>query len=245
MNEDLKAHDNDDYKLKPVTGPGSRVSQSSSTRSQYDLEDTMSESTPHLKTYGFYYASWHLDTKICDEEKNTIYFSETHEWTSAPDVVLRQGADKHAPVIAVARFRLSQHLKLGLGDPDASEQGMIWEDLKNMATWGMGHSKYRFEMTINHERRPFLWQRTRDSADGVHGVNKVGDANYKLLDERTGEVLAVYLDNLFKSWRKTGKLQLKADLGKDWELMVLIGCLGLCEKASRRARNRAAGGAEG
>ncbi len=71
--------------------------------------------------------------------------------------------------------------------------------------------------------------------------------NYRVVDEKTGEVLAVYLENFFKSWSKKGKLQLKADLGKDWELMVLLGSLGLCEKASRRARRRAAaaGGAGG
>jgi len=241
MNQNLQAPNNDEqHRFKPST-PDGRVSVSSE-RSQYDLDDAMDNSTPHLKTYGFYNAGWHMDTKICDEDKNVIYFSETHDWSSAPDVVLHQGVDKQAPIIAVAHFRYSQDLKLGLGDSDASEKDMIWEDLKNATTWRLGHSKYRFEMTINHERRSFLWQRTRDAADGVHGVDKMGDANYRLVDEGTGEVLAVYLDNGFKSWRKTGKLQFKGDLGKGWELMVLIGCLGLCEKGRRRGSANAAGG---
>jgi hypothetical protein len=204
------------------------------------LDDAMANSTPHLKTYGFYNANWHMDTKICDEDKNVLYFSETHEWSSAPDVVLRQGVDKQSPIIAVARFRYSQDLKLGLGNSDASENDMIWEDLKNATTGRLGHSKYRFEMTIDHQRRSFLWQRTRDSADGVHGIDKATDSNFRLVDEATGEVLAVYLDNVYKSWRKTGKLQFKGDLGKDWEIMVLIGCLGLCEKKRRRAAMNAA-----
>lgn len=240
MEKQVNPHDSDDeYKLKPPT-PTRRESESSTERSQYDLEDAMSQSTPHLKTYGFYLTR-KLDLKICDEHKNIIYFSQTHEFTSAPDVVLRQGMDKHAPIVGVARFRLSPHLKLGLGDPDTNEKDTVWEDMRNIS-WGLGHSKYRFEMTVNNERRSFLWQRTRDSADGVQGIGKLTNWNYKVVDEKTGEVLVVYLNNL-KSWSKKGKLQLKADLGKDWELMVLLGSLGLCEKASRRARRR--GGAAG
>lgn len=241
MDEKLKPYDSDDeHKLKPPT-PIRTESQSSTERSDYGTEDAMPKSIPHLKTYGFYITR-RLDMKICDEQKNTIYFSETHEWTSAPDVVLRQGVDKHAPVVAVARFRLSPDLKLGLGDPSTNEKDTVWENMKNIS-WGLGHSKYRFEMTINNERRSFLWQRTRDPADGVQGIGKMINWNYKVVDEKTGEVLAVYLENFLRSWSKKGKLQMKADLGQDWELMVLLGCLGLCEKASRRARRRAGGAA--
>ena len=237
MDEKLKPYDSDDeYKFKPPT-PTRRESESSTERSQYVLEDAMSKSTPHLKTYGFYFTR-KLDLKICDEQKNIIYFSQTHEFTSAPDVVLRQGIDKHAPIVGVARFRFSSDLKLGLGDPDTNEKDTVWENMKNIS-WGLGHSKYRFEMTVNNERRSFRWQRTRDSADGVQGIGKLMNWNYKVVDEKTGEVLVVYLNNFLKSWSKKGKLQLKADLGKDWELMVLLGCLGLCEKASRRAGRRA------
>ncbi|ERF69239.1 hypothetical protein EPUS_08918 [Endocarpon pusillum Z07020] len=240
MDEKLKPYDSDDeYKLKLPT-PTRRESESSTVRSQCVLENAMSKSTPHLKTYGFYLTR-KLDLKICDEQKNIIYFAQIHEFTSAPDVVLRQGIDKHAPIVGVARFRLSSDLKLGLGDPDTNEKDTVWENMKNIS-WGLGHSKYCFEMTVNNERRSFLWQRTRDSADGVQGIGKLINWNYKLVDEKTGEVLGVYLDNL-KSWSKKGKLQLKADLGEDWELMVLLGCLGLCEKASRRVRRRAGAGA--
>ncbi len=235
MNEKRKPYYESDAEsyLKPAT-PDRRASESSTERSQYALQDAGTRSTPRLKTYGFYYSDWHTRIKVCDEQKDVIYFSESHEFTSAPDIVLRQGIDKHAPVVAVARFRLSRDLKLGLGDPDTSEKDMIWEDMQNTSR-GVGHSKYRLKMTINGERRSFLWQRSRDAADGGSGPGKMGNWNYRVVDERTGEVLAVYLDNFWKSWNKKGKLQLKADLGKDWEFMVLLGSLGLCEKVSRRA----------
>ena len=235
MNEKLTPYDSDDD-LKPVT-PQRRDTEYNTHRSQYALEDTMKDATPHLKTYGFYYTKRHTNLKVCDDQKNVIYFSNVHELGSSPDVVLRQGLDKDAPVVAVAQFRWSRDLKLGLGNRETSEQDMVWEDMKNISQcWG--HSKYRFEMTIDRQRRSFLWQRTRDSADGVDGVGRFINWNYKLVDERTGEVLAVYLENFLKSWLKKGKLQLKANLGRDWELMVLLGSLGLCEKASRRARKR-------
>lgn len=234
MDEKLKPSDSDEQ-LKPVT-PERRESESSTERSQYALEEEMEKSDPRVTTYGFYRTIFSL--KICDEQKHVIYYSDFSEFSSAPDVTLHQGVDKHAPIVAVARFRWSRDLKLGIGNPYTSEKDMTWENMENISR-GIGHSKYRFEMTINNERRCFLWQRTHDPADGVQGVGKIINWNYRLVDEGTGEVLAVYLENFLKSWRKKGKLQLKADLGKDWELMVLLGSLGLCEKASRRARKRA------
>ena len=237
MDDKLKPyHSSDDDDLKPVT-PDRRESESSTERSQYALEDAITNSTPHFETYHFYYSKRHTNLKVCDEQKNVIYFSAMHQLGSSPDIVLHRGLDKNAPVVAVAQFRLSRDLKLGVGNPEISEKDVVWEDMKNVSK-GIGHSKYRFEMTIHNERRSFLWQRTRDPADGVQGVGKITNWNYKLVDERTGDTVAVYLENFLKSWQKKGKLQLKADLGKDAKLMVMLGSLGLCEKASRRVRYR-------
>lgn len=166
-----------------------------------------------------------------------IYFSNFSSFSSAPDLVLHRGPDKNAPVAAVAIFRWARDIKLGFGDPDLSEREMIWENMKNVSR-GLGHSKYRVEMTVKDERRSFLWQRTRDTVDGVHGAGKLTNWNYKLVDETTGDVVAVYLENFMKSWNKKGRLQLRADLGTNWELMVLLGSLALCEKAGRRQRHR-------
>ena len=235
MAEKLKPYDSDEH-LRPVT-PNRRESESSTERSQYALEDEMEKSTSQVKTYGFYRTTFNI--KVCDEQKNVIYYCDFSEFSSAPDVALHQGVDKHAPLVAVARFRWSRDLKLGVGNPNTGEHDMIWENMKNISR-GIGHSKYCFEMNIHNERRSFMWQRTRDPADGVEGAGKMINWNYRLVDAGTGEVLAVYLENFLKSWKKKGKLQLKADLGKDWELMVLLGSLGLCEKASRRQRKRLA-----
>jgi hypothetical protein len=238
MNEKLKPYYSDDDDFKPVA-PERRDSESSTERSQYALEDAMPNSTPYLKTYGFYYTKRHTNLKVCcGEQKNVIYFSEISEFSSSPDIQLHQGIDRQGPVVAIARFRWSRDLKLGLGNPEICEEDVIWENMENVSR-GIGHSKYRFDMTINNERRSFLWQRTRDAADGVKGVGKMINWNYKLVEERTSQTMAVYLENCFKAWKKKGKLQLRADLGKEWELMVLLGSLGLCEKASRRARRRA------
>jgi hypothetical protein len=245
MNEKLKLyHSDDDDDFKPVT-PERRESESSTERSQYALEGAMSNSTPYLKEYGFYYTKRHTNLQVCSGgQKNVVYLSEISEFSSVPDVQLHQGIDKQGPVVATARFRWSRDLKLGLGNPEVSEKDVIWENMENISR-GIGHSKYRFEMTINNERRSFLWQRTRAAADGVEGVGKIINWNYKLVDERAGETQAVYLENFLRAWKKKGKLQLKADLGMEWELMVLLGCLGLCEKASRRARHRARAGGGG
>lgn len=245
MSEKVKPYESDDD-LESVTRRR-RESEPSTENSQYTQEDIATELTTHRKTYGFYYTKSHLNIKVCDEQKNVIYFGDFSSFSSAPDLVLHQGVDTHAPIVAVARFRWSRHLKLGFGNPHTSEKDVVWENMENVSR-GVGHSKYRVEMTINDDRRSFLWQRTRDPAHGVQGAGKMINWNYTLVDETTGQVLAVYLENFWKSWQKKGKLQLREDLGKEWELMVLLGSLGLCEKASRRGRYRsgaAAGGSGG
>lgn len=230
MVDTLKPYHSSDDDPKPVT-PDRTESESSTERSQLALGDTMTDSTPHLKAYSFYCSRRQLTCfDVCDQQKTLIYNAETHQISSSPDVVLRQGPGKDAPIVALARFRWSRHLKLGLGDPDVSEKDIVWEDMLNVSK-GIGHSQYRFEMTIDNQRRSFLWQRTRDPADGVSGLGKLASCNYKLVDLVTGDTVAVFIEN-WHSLRKLGKLQLTANLGNDWELMVVLAIAALIEKAS-------------
>jgi hypothetical protein len=44
---------------------------------------------------------------------------------------------------------------------------------------------------------------------------------FKLLDAQTGEIVANFADNEMKQWKKMGKFVIRADYGREWELMVL------------------------
>ncbi|OJJ41203.1 hypothetical protein ASPWEDRAFT_34701 [Aspergillus wentii DTO 134E9] len=143
-------------------------------------------------------------------------------------------------------MKSSSLLKIGLGDPD-DPNAMIWEEMTKQ-TWD--HSNYRWEMTIHPpsghpERRSFLWKRTHSVGVEESMPAKLSQRNFKLVDERTGELLAVYANNGAKSWKKAGKLQINKDFGRDWDTMVLLTGLSLLEKERRRSRNSSGGGGGG
>jgi hypothetical protein len=61
-------------------------------------------------------------------------------------------------------------------------------------------------------------------------------SNKKLVDHETGEVVALYLTNHLKSWKKVGRLMIYQDLGGDWAMMILLSILGIVEKQRRKRR---------
>ena len=169
------------------------------------------------------------------------------KWGKNPDVLVRLGSDDKGLVISSARFRFSKNLSLKLGGDAAldDEKTGAMVEMKNDGRFGVagvGHHKYSLTIpggvtgnSSSGEPRKYAWERTRSSKDGVDLVGKLSKLNYKFVDVETGEVLAVYLENGKKSWLKRGKLRIKGQLSREGEMYVLLGALGLCEKARRRA----------
>ena len=184
----------------------------------------------------------HLTVK--DEGGKTIYYADVSRWTKAPDIVLHTGETKDHPVAAIARFRHSRHLLLGLGDPaDTDGADIVWEEMKNMKR--LAHSLYRLEVTNSEpgrfeETRALVFQRTRAKEDGV--TNKWSWMNFKLVEETTGEVLAVYLASGLRSFNKRGTLHIKNRfVAGNVEIMAVLGLCGLIEKKWRRDQRNSGG----
>jgi hypothetical protein len=193
-----------------------------------------------IRTLSFHHPNCcRKDLIIKDDGGKTVYYADVSRWTNAPDIVLHIGETEHHPIAAIARFRVSRHLRLGLGDP-ADELMMVWEEMKNMKR--LGHSRYRLEVTNNEpfgsgERRAIVFQRTHSKEDGV--TNRLSVMNYKLVDEGSGEVLAVYVTTGWKDWKKRATLHIKSRfLAGNAEVLAVLGMCGLVEKKWRRdARN--------
>jgi hypothetical protein len=123
-------------------------------------------------------------------------------------------------------------LKLGLGNPN-DPSAVIWEDVRR------DHSSYRIEMNISCDgrvgkRRAFLWKRTHSL-----GVEKskpwvIGPANFKLVEEQTGELIAVFARSGFKSVKKMGKIEILKTYGKGFDTMILLTGLYLCMLAEQK-----------
>ncbi|KAL4878278.1 hypothetical protein BJY04DRAFT_196138 [Aspergillus karnatakaensis] len=222
--------------LPPSTGSDSADAQS------IDLKSSS------RRLYHIYHTAVRYDYRVSDADKNYVFFVyNSHLTPTKADITVHAGEDNAAPVVGVCKLlHLSRHCKVGLGDPQQTG-AMVWEDLQCQ---NMTMTKYRWQMSVptphgGSERRWFVWKRTHS-----HGADGDSPAffslrNFKLLDEQTGNVVAVFTSNSFKSVRKNGKLQVAADYGPDFDLMALITLLGIYERIRRRTGGKGGGGGSG
>lgn len=107
---------------------------------------------------------------------------------------------------------------------------------------------YCFYLPCSGTSRKVLWKRVRVEGGGGNATGKGNRAlSYELSDEGSGEVLAVYdegEDGKADFWER-GRLVLSSelkvdDVDGDW-MWVVMGALGICEKARRRAGKERSG----
>ena len=188
------------------------------------------------------------------------YGTKYHGIRSRPDVELRVGGN--GPIVGFAKFRVSRNLTLGFGRPpnkSAEDGAVLCEKMRNVCWWG-GHRRYRVKMAVKDaykpsgsgsdtQRRVFEWRRTRSEAYGAPGAGNATNYQYTIIDVKSGEVVAIYLDNLSgkkgeeisfdDTENEKGKLMLfrgEREMGQNWKIMLLLGSCGLIEKRARRAR---------
>src|ERR1700677_1537033 len=94
------------------------VSPEKNTSESLTYSGQLSSASPPLHSYNVYYGKWHAHLIFCTN--TPIYLALVSEYTShKPDVTLHdicglEREDTNAPVIAVAHFRWSRDIKLGL-----------------------------------------------------------------------------------------------------------------------------------
>lgn len=223
-----------------------RSNESSPTVSVYDRESTVAEETANkaqpVKEYSLFNSPGHLDiyvlqgswpAKDTDPEKEALYYVDNSLLPKKADVTLRHGPGKHGNIVGVCRLRFGfGTYHIGLGDPE--DDRTEWEDMKRHGAFKTRNWQFSMPVHGSTQRHAFTWKRTRD--EHGHGNPVVALGNKKLVDEETNEVVAVYLINHVKSWKKLGKLVIYKDYGSKWQLMVLISLLSLIEKKRRKIR---------
>lgn len=245
-----------------------RNSESSTERSLYDEKDEalLPSQSPSgtVREYGWYHPK--VMTRglvITDSATSTeaakmpLYYVEVSEFAlKKPDIILHAvpsttgatndldqlaSTGESGPVIGVGHLpKLSRHYKIGLGDPATSAM-LTWVEIHNPNK--LYHGEYQFSLN----GKSYSWKRTHDPAAGVEGGNarrKVTRNSFQLTESLTNEVVAVFLDNKFKSWKKKGKLRVFKDLegnsteSKQLKLAVLLSIAAILEKARRRSQYR-------
>lgn len=203
------------------------------------------------KTLTFKHASLHTDTLVQDVGGNAVYFADASAFTPGKaDVTLHSGGDNKGPVLAVAKWSSMYSAKavVGLGDPGAAGDNMdvAWEEMHAASGWKQNEHRWSIPVAVSGAgsgRKAFTWKRT-------HRVgcekNRASSRNFKLVEEESGEVVAVYATASVKSWNTLGTLTFSGEreLGERVERMALMTVLALIEKSRRRNRAiRANGGA--
>ncbi|KAL4945926.1 hypothetical protein BDV06DRAFT_183630 [Aspergillus oleicola] len=212
-----------------------------------DAQSIVLPSTPRL--YHIYHTAIRYDYRISDADKNHLYFvHNSHIKPLKADITLHVGTDNSAPIIGVCKFlHLSRHCKIGLGDPKRPG-AMVWEDLR---CENLTMTKYRWQMSVplltgGYERRWFVWKRTQTLGADGDSPALLSLRNFKLVDEMTGRVVAVFTSNGLKSVRKNGKLQVtSAKCGPHFDIMALITLLAMYERIRRRTGGKGGGGGGG
>jgi hypothetical protein len=174
---------------------------------------------------------------VFSEGKPPAYFVRTSIFRPRiPDVTIFAGGDENGAVIGVCMYAaFSRSVMVGRGDP-AKPNGVVWERVSKTSR---DHSTYKFSIDSQTEaRKSYVWKRTHDPSIKGTNSSKLDRRSWKLVDDMTGQVLAVFASDGIKSLKKAGTFRFLASEGKEWEEWTLLTCFGLYEKARRRAMAR-------
>lgn len=222
----------------------SGVTPSASIESAHPQQDLAGQGPSRF--YRIYRPAFHRHYEIKSADEQPLFYGKTSVFGfKKPEVTIHAGNSEAGPILAACKFvKFSGAFKLALGDPE-DVNNVQWEDMTMESAL---HSRYRFEMTVPdkqqigyNERRVFIWKRTHNEAAEGSSLLKASMRNFKLVDESTEQIVAVFTSEL--SFSKCGVLEIKVDYGEAFDIMVVNSCLGLYERARRR--NNSAGGGGG
>ena len=169
------------------------------------------------------------DINIRRNDGSLAYFADISVFSrKVPDIILYSNS-KEGPIVAVSHFSRALSIKCGLGSNELSRD---WIEMKRSGAFGS--TRYRFE----YGERKYSLRRTRDAGHGVSGINRVLMSHYQVIDDDSGDTLAVYITSASIGKRK-GSLTLVQGVSQELEVLIVIVVASWREKARRR---HAAGG---
>jgi hypothetical protein len=170
------------------------------------------------------------------------YYVGRYQVLDHPDVILHRGSDRTCPVVGQATFeRSDKDFVISVGESAVFSTGHqeIARCIGNNKLFG--HDGYQFSVFTSTSTREtdstsvsLVWKHTHDS----HlGSSMWRPKDFKLIDERTGEVMAVY-NNLSETDSEMGKLEWKVACSTGEEMRALIVLMAMFER-TRRSKKQA------
>lgn len=164
-------------------------------------------------------------------EKQHLFLENSPFDTSQPDLRMHIGPDTTGPVVGVSRYkRFSQDCKISLVEHETeAENKNRWMD-SNLSKKGYLSPSFVFQAPVRGEIGRFSWKKTKSM--GRHATPL---GNLKLVDESSGEVLAVYSSESYSL--VSGCVEMCGELGEEFDRLVLLTGVSVREK-ERRAQSR-------
>lgn len=150
-----------------------------------------------------------LSVQETDPEKEAIYYVDNSTLNlKKADVTPREGPGKHGKIVGVCHLRFGfGTYRIGLGDPEDNKTE--WEDMYRHGIFKTRNWQFSMPVHGSSHKHTFNWKKFHDQ----EGAVVVALGNKRLVDEETNEVVAAYLKNHVKSWKKLGKLVIYKDYG--------------------------------
>ncbi len=173
-----------------------------------------------MKTYNMYYTTSRTNVRLHlgSSSSPCVYYGEGSLLTVKPQIRLRSGDSKSAPMVAVAKIHLtSRHILLGTGDYQKdSEDSFVWEEMRREKT-RLQRSDYEFDTSVGlGPRRTYSWR-----VD--HHMTKTA---YRCVDD-AGQVVANMRSGGMCDWRKGGELDVAEGLEKEFEELLVVSALAI------------------
>ncbi|RYP32010.1 hypothetical protein DL767_005455 [Monosporascus sp. MG133] len=187
-----------------------------------------------LKKYHLYYTTSRLDARLHlgSSTSPATYYFETHMSLTSPQLLLRRGDSKSAPMVNFGQLRTtSRHMLLGRGDYHALVQAgkqhqITWEELRRDKNT-LRRSDYRFSTAegggggggsgTGRRRAEYRWRKDRGKA-----LKTV----YDCLDE-DGRVVARLLSGGAFNWKKGGEIDVLEGVDEGLEGYLIMSALAI------------------
>lgn len=175
------------------------------------------------------------------QNDTVLYYAASYNLKDVSDIILYAGYDSKGPQLALLQLiPFTKDLRIYIGGLK-HPVGDDW-DIVRCAESGnkIFHRSpiHRFESyslgpTGQRVKEKLHWQKTHDRK---LGASKLSRSDYKLVDEITEEVVAVYVDCSMRLGTQKGTIRYVKKLSEMAEMAALMALLGLLERSRRHSQ---------
>lgn len=165
------------------------------------------------------------------------YYVGRYQVLDHPDVILHRGPDKSHPIVGQATFDHSHKDFVISVDESARTSADRDEIVRCMSNAKFfSHDSYQFTIPVNSHapEKSLVWKHTHNAQFGSSAWRP---KDFKLAEEATGEVVAVYI-SLSDTDSEMGRLDWKVSCSVDEEMRALVVLMALFERI-RRSKKQA------